>query len=268
MGSRVPPVPGGPRAVRQAATPGLRRSGLGAVLDDGVARRGTPPRSSPAKGPDIRIRLESSKTCWIEAVAPKPGTGDDAVFQRPPGRWAGALYKEDGLLLRYRSVLETKLTKFDEYRKAGIVGTEDVCLIAISQGGILDSDLHDHETPALARAVFPIGETVLVVEPYSDERPRVQPTTRVNVFKANKQPVSTTFFLEPRSAHISGVVFARQAIWNLTWKATDALGVIHRPDATVPLPRGTIPARCEMWVEPDGTLAHRGRCAIDGVYSE
>jgi hypothetical protein len=124
-------------------------------------------------GPDIRVRLNSGKTCWIEATTPTPGTGDNAVFQRPTGPWAGALYKEDWLLLRYRSALEEKLKKFAGYRAAGIVGAEDVCLIAISQGAILDSDLHDHETPAIARAVFPIGETVLKIVPYSEQPPTV-----------------------------------------------------------------------------------------------
>jgi hypothetical protein len=116
--------------------------------------------------------------------------------------------------------------------------------------------------------VFPIGETVSRVVPYSDQPPTVETTSRVNVFKTNKQPVSTTFFLEPRTDFISGVVFARQAIWNLAWKASEALGVIHRPPATAPLPRGAIPSRCEMWVDDDGTLSHRGRCSMHGVYSE
>jgi hypothetical protein len=73
--------------------------------------------------------------------------------------------------------------------------------------------------------------------------------------------------LEPRTEFISGVVFARHAIWNLTWKASEALGMIHRPNATAPLPRGTIPSICEMWIEDDGTLAHRGSCAMHGVYA-
>jgi len=220
-----------------------------------------------AKAPDIRIRLDSGKTCWIEATTPTPGTGDNAVFQRPPGPWAGALYREEGLLLRYRSVLEDKLKKFEGYRKAGIVRAEDVCLIAISQGSIIDSDLHDHDLPAIARAVFPIGETVLRVVPYSDEQPTVEATTRVNVFKANKQPVSTTFFFEERTEILAGVVFARNSIWNLAWKASESLNILHRPRPRVALARGTIPSRCEMWIDDDGMLVHRGRCAMFGVYA-
>jgi hypothetical protein len=180
---------------------------MGVLVDAGLKLE-----RAPAKGPDIRIALDSGKTCWIEATTPTPGTGDNAVFQRPPGPWARALYKEGGLILRYRSALEDKLKKFDGYKTAGIVGADDVCLVAISQGGIIDSDLHDHDVPATARAVFPIGETVLRVVPYSDEQPTVERTVRENVFKANKQPVSTTFFFEERTEILSGVIFARTSI--------------------------------------------------------
>lgn len=222
---------------------------------------------SPARGPDVCLRLLSGARCWIEAVVPRSGDGDDAVVQRPPGPWCGALYPESKLLLRYRSAIEEKLRKIDGYRNDGVVAPEDICLIAVYQGAILDSDLHDHELPAIVRAVLPIGETVMIVPLYSDEPPHVEIPRRESIRKANEAEVSTTVFLEARAACVAGLLFVDQAIWNLPWKAVAALGIVHNPLATVPLPRGVIPSRCELWVE-DEVLRHRGRCAEYGVYAE
>jgi hypothetical protein len=219
-------------------------------------------------GPDIRVRLASGARCWIEAVAPTPGTGDNAVFQRPPGSRSFSLPKDDRLMLRYRSALEEKARKLDEYKTAGIVGPDDAYVIAIYQGAINDSDLYDDDSPALARAVFGIGETVLRIVPYSEQPPTVETLRREEVMKANGSPVSTTFFVEERTEFVSGVLYAREALWNLEWSASASLGLIHRPNARVAVPRGEIPTRCEMWVEPDGLVSHRGKCAMFGAYAK
>ena len=225
-----------------------------------------------AKGPDICVRLASGKRCWIEAVAPTPGTEDNAVFQRPEGNWRGILPKDNNLILRYRTGLEAKLNKLDQYKASGIVGPDDAYVVALYPGDIVDSDLYDMELPALARAVFPIGETVLKVPVYRDGPMTLETPVRENVTKVNKQrtvsTVSTRFFLEPRTEFISGVLFVGQTIYNISWSAAESLHMIHRPNAKVPLPNGTIPSRCELWLEPDGTLGHLGKCAQFGSFAE
>lgn|GEM_PF-1035111 len=206
------------------------------------------------EGPDVRATV-GGKRVWIEAVVPTPGAPEspDRVFQRPPGQWAGALYPEASLLIRYRSVLEEKLKKINGYITKGVVARSDVVLIAVNQGGILDSDLHDSEVPAIVKAVFPIGEPVMVVTPYSTEPPRVEVPPRFSVTKKKGAEVSTTLFLEPRSAAISGVLFASQVVWNLRMGAAKDLGLVHNPQAAAPLTRRAFPLKCEFWAE-DGEL--------------
>ncbi|MBK7585829.1 MAG: hypothetical protein IPI67_37295 [Myxococcales bacterium] len=65
----------------------------------------------------------------------------------------------------------------------GVVAASDVVLIAVNQGGILDSGLHDVEVPAIVKTVFPIGEPVMVVTPYGTEPPRVEVPPRFAVVK-------------------------------------------------------------------------------------
>jgi hypothetical protein len=118
----------------------------------------------PAKpeGPDICATI-AGKRVWIEAVVPTPGAdgSPDRVFQRPTsGSWGGSLYPEAQLLLRYRSVLEDKLAKVNGYVAKGLVASNDIVLVAVNQGAILDSDLHDLEVPAIVKAVFPQGKRI------------------------------------------------------------------------------------------------------------
>jgi hypothetical protein len=220
-----------------------------------------------SKGPDICVRLASGKRCWIEAVVPTPGSGDDAIPPLPQDPSRVRAPPMDKLLLRYRSVLHDKMKKLAGYRSDGIVGDQDVVLVAINQGAIENSDLNDQEVPALLKAVLPIGEPLLVVPIDSVEKPHVITPRREAVKKANDEPVSTTFFLEPATAFISGILFATD-IWNLRWTMEESLSLIHRPGAAIPLPPGELQTRCELWVDEEGFLKHRGRCGRFGHYAE
>jgi hypothetical protein len=173
----------------------------------------------PPHGPDICFRLASGLRCWIEAVVPGPGTGANAVFQRDPARpYVGGLgghRSASSLLLRYCSILEDKRKKLDKYRSAGIVAFSDASMIAVYQGGILDAHVHDAELPALAKVVFGFGDPVWHVPIDSDEPPHVEVHAQTEVPKATGQQVSTTFFLDSETTFISGILFAREDIWNL-----------------------------------------------------
>jgi hypothetical protein len=61
--------------------------------------------TSDDKGPDIRI-LKEGVVIWIEAVAPKAGTGNDAVTELQPQTIREV--PDDQIKLRYRSAIEEK----------------------------------------------------------------------------------------------------------------------------------------------------------------
>jgi hypothetical protein len=201
------------------------------------------------RGPDILIRLPSGNRCWVEAVVPSPGTGADRVFQPPQGNWAGSYGPVDKLLVRYRSVLEDKLIKILDYRRAGIVDESEPVMIAVGSWGIPGAWAWDRELPALVKAVYPVGEPVLVVPIDSPEPERVEVRPRWVVRKTSGAPVGTNFFLEARTAGISAVMYTRTDVWNVSWDATRALGIVHNVVTNVPLERGVIPSRVEWWVE-------------------
>jgi hypothetical protein len=80
--------------------------------------------------------------------------------------------------------------------------------------------------------------------------------------------VATTLFLDETGATLSGLIFVRQHVGNLAWKAIEDFGLLHNSEATTPLRRGALPVCCEMWVDHERKLVHRGRCAEVGVYAE
>lgn len=224
---------------------------------------------SPPKGPDILIELDSGERCWIECVVPGPGSTEDKVFQRPPGPFAGSLYPEGALLLRYISVLRAKLAKIVRYMSDGIVRPQDHVLVAVNQGTIVDSDLHDPDIPLMVKAVYPIGEPVFHLVPYAPGgKSRVETPPRYHVTKKNASKVPTTLFLEPAADVISGVLFARYSVRELPWSAEQALYLIHNIRAAAPLKHGSIPLRCEMWPTQTGRLIHKGKCAQYGTLAK
>ncbi len=211
------------------------------------------------EGPDIRASV-NGKVVWVEAVIATAGQEGhpDAVPQRYRGPRLPPRYPEAQLLLRYRSALEEKLRKVDGYVEKGIVGRDEPVLVAINYGGIESADLHDLELPAMVKAVFPIGEPVFVARVDGSEAPHVEVPPRFAVTKKKGAGVSTTLFLEPRSASLSGVVFASQVVWGLRKSAASDLGLVHNPMAAAPLARGALRVRSELWVENE-QLRREGR---------
>jgi hypothetical protein len=204
--------------------------------------------SAPAIGPDILIHLPNGRRCWIEAVVPQPGTGEDKVFERPAGRRAVSYGSVDRLLLRYRSALEDKLKKVGRYAEAGIVAPGDHVVIAVGGWGIPDAFMWDMDVPALVKAVYPVGEPVLVVPVESEERSHVEVPPRWVVSKASGVKISTDPFLERRTAGVSGAIYVRQDVWNSLWDAKVALGFIHNDGARNPLGLGLLPCGTEWCV--------------------
>ena len=68
----------------------------------------------PAAGPDLCICSEDRRI-WIEAIAPQPGTGPDAV---PASGEAGGWVPEARIVLRYRAAVEEKWRKRERIHQA------------------------------------------------------------------------------------------------------------------------------------------------------
>jgi hypothetical protein len=179
------------------------------LLDRGFVLRKTEP-----KGPDICI-LDGERRIWVEATAPKPGTGPDAVPPRAArgrshgsGGWSGVPPSSKILALRYTSALDAKRKKVIAYRKCGIVKPSEPYIIAINIEQIEDAEAFCDDglgVPIGVGALFGIGEPFLRVPLYSDEEATAGNHVQLSVAKRSGTKIPTQFFASNACPEVSGV---------------------------------------------------------------
>ena len=216
---------------------------------------GLPLEKTASAGPDVCTVIDGRRT-WIEATTVEPGEPNlaDSVVTRGATERGFSLFPVEQLILRLTNTLDSKLEQVRGWIDRDIVQSGDAMVLALNYGTILDADLHDHEVPALIQAVFAVGTPVWIVpvgRGAAHEIETVIPPRHL-VAKANGSPVRTDLFLRPESACITGLLYARQLVWNLRWDARRDLGYVHNPIAK-PLPHESLPVRSQSWSE-DGAI--------------
>jgi hypothetical protein len=207
-------------------------------------------------GPDICI-AEPGRHVWIEAVAPTPGAGPDAV---PPLDADGGWISEEHIVLRIRSAIEDKHRLYEKYLDARIIDEVDAFLIAVNGGRIPHADVaFPDEVPYSIQAVLPLGApsatidtmTLAVVAQGFAHRPRI--------VKQSGTEISTTVFLDPAYQGISGLLFSTVHPVRSAGGGVRALSLLHNPIAaqTRRLPAGWLPGTVEWWVANDELLHRR-----------
>lgn len=197
---------------------------------------------------------------------PTPGRGPNEVWQRPDNVsvWSGP--PDEPLALRYTSAVQEKTRKITSYRTRNIVAPTEPVIIAMNQGAIRDSDLHDVELPLAMKVLYGVGDTVLRVDPYA-HTPEVEIRHRMEIQNSSGVPASAAIFAEPTSAVIAGVMLARTNIFNLFWGRRRKLLMAHNPNATAAVPVGALAWRGEVWVGDDHRLLHRGVVSPYGAFA-
>lgn len=160
------------------------------------------------EGPDFCIVLPNEKKIWVEAIAVKPGAGDNEVKRPALGR-VGNLPVEK-IVLRVTSAFLDKAKKIQKYIDRKIISLDDAVVIAINTGEMRDSDLADQDYPSLAEmSLMGIGEMAFTVplvcgdkSPKGDEFEVVFPS-RKTIRKKEMTEVSTEGFFNHKI--ISGV---------------------------------------------------------------
>lgn len=221
----------------------------------------------PAKGPDIKTSANGTRL-WIEAVAPDSGSGADAVLdrdrrgRRKGNQWFGHGPSEESLILRCTSALDAKRTKLAEYTDAQIVAPSDACVIALTLGGVPDSDMASPDLPIIVKSVFGVGPAYVAV--FVDGSGMIEKgfKERPEVTKKSGAAVQSTFFHDEDSSGISGVLFSKTAIWNAPKILGRDLIFVHNPSASVPLPLGGFPFADEYFVDGDNKLDIKQRTEL------
>ena len=204
------------------------------LLQSGKALVPVSQRHRKGGQPDICIQ-EGSDSIWIEAIAPTKGdAGPDEVrgpIKDADGIGVGMAPKRQALL-RITSALWTKHKFIERYLKSGVIGPNDVRLIAIGAGrfGVYASD---DPLPLILSAIFPIGNQYFSIDVNTFELIKTGFAHSAEIPRKGGI-VPRDAFLTSEFAPISGVIWSRASIGNMSSEVRP-LTLVHNPMATIPM---------------------------------
>jgi hypothetical protein len=210
----------------------------------------------PAGGPDLCI-LDAGRQVWVEAVAPRPGTGADAVPAMRKSGWV----PEDQIVLRYRSAVEDKYRKRSKYVETGMISADDPFLVAVNGFQISHgTNAFPDEIPYAVQSVLPLGRPSVTVDAETGAVLGQGYQTRRHIQKRSGVRISTDVFLDPAYAGLTGLLFSGAKPLYVDLSAEGFLSHLHNPSAPRPsaLAPGWIRRGREYWVE--GNELHERRC--------
>lgn len=212
------------------------------MLDLGLSLVPRSTRKNPNTGPDLQLGPNG----WIEAVAVTAGTGPDATVRPPDGVFSEV--PEEKIKLRLISGLTEKKHKFDGYRKNGIVGPDDVCIVAINDALAygLSSEWY---LPRIVRAVMEVGAPVLVVDRQTREVIERTNEHQTVVTKQSGSKVGHGIFRDGTCNSVSACLYSMAGFhFDRVVLGCDFV-IVHNQQASVPMRRALVQRGKEFWAE-------------------
>lgn len=202
-------------------------------------------KNNEIKGPDIHLLL-NNRSVWIEAVAPTSGTGDNAV----PGYNYDVVSEQptEKIILRLTNAIDEKYKKYQNYKKEGIIKSDDIYVIAIN-GGRIPKSIMEQNIPYIVKAVLPFGNQVVTLDRKSHKIVDSQYEYKDTITTAKDSPVSTNIFQNVDYNGISAVLYSHMNVVNRPNGIGVEVHIVHNPLADNKLPHGIFPFGIEWWVE-------------------
>jgi hypothetical protein len=186
--------------------------------------------------PDICV-VDGDKRLWIEAIAPDRGApGPDHVPSPKPLNEGGGLSPVPvrQAQLRVTSALWTKSQALTRYLNEGVIKKNDVRLVAIG-GGRFGIHVPDNELPLILSAVFPIGPEYVTIDKASGEVVDQGFEASLTIAREGGT-IPRTAFLDGPFVHVSGVLWSRVSIGNMSANQRP-LTFVHNPRGEVTMPQ-------------------------------
>lgn len=205
------------------------------LLDAGCTLLPVVARQRAGGQPDLCV-IEQDHRIWIEAITPDEGApGPDQIARPIPFNEGGGLHAAPirQAQLRASSAFWTKAQKITSYIEQGVITPDDIRIIAISASrfGVY---VDEQPLPLIMTTLFPIGDAYITINRMTGEVID-QGYHAAPVIQRQRNPVPRTAFLDERFSDISGVIWSRVGLGNLS-RQTRPITYVHNPLAQVPLP--------------------------------
>jgi hypothetical protein len=208
-----------------------------ALLDAGKRLQPRANRPEGQGNPDFCV-IDGDRRIWIEAIAPDVGDpGEDQVPDLVMAEDGGGAQVQPlrQIHLRITSALWTKKRALEQYRVDGVIGEQDVCLVAIG-GGRFALQAAGEDFPTALSAVYPIGDEFVRVN-RDNHQVVAHGYHRAEVIERAAGNIPRTAFFDGRFAHVSGLIWSRASIGNM-YRAARPMSLIHNHASENPMPRG------------------------------
>jgi hypothetical protein len=185
--------------------------------------------------PDICV-VDGDQRIWIEAVAPDRGAaGPDQVRGPKPVNEGGGFEAVPvrQAQLRTTSALWTKSQILARYLNEGVIKKDDVRLVAVG-GGRFGRHIPENGLPLILSAVFPIGQEFVSIDKATGDVVDRGFEASLTIAREGGS-IPRTAFLEGPFTHVSGVLWSRASIGNMSAEQRP-LTLVHNPRAEVKMP--------------------------------
>lgn len=223
-------------------------------------------QQSGTEHPDVCLSWNGSRI-GVEATAPGPGHGDDAVPRLPKAeRLPGLPFSEvtcfrppdEKVILRYTSAIFTKYDKqYRSHLDKGIISPSEPYILAINGHNVPFS--FDDDIPMIVQAVLAIGPPTILIDWETSKVVQAFYAFRPEIKKSSGEPISTSFFLQEEFAGISGVLYSEANARRIDRELGADFLFVHNPKATNPVPKGWINVGYEFRLEGDTLVKERLR---------
>ncbi len=197
--------------------------------------------------PDIRI-VEGGRTIWLEAIAPDIGelANLDRVPELVPINRGGSAQRAPRrqVELRISGALLQKTNAFQRYKERGLVGEQDVCLVAISGLRFFAQSASIGLTPA-ATAVYPLGNQFVTLDRDTFEQVDSGYHYSEEIGRSAATGIPRYAFLHDRFSKIGGLIWSRRSIGSFIGKSNDFV-FVHNISA-----KNRLPTSWASWSEED-----------------
>ncbi|MDD5703822.1 MAG: hypothetical protein PHU23_17450 [Dehalococcoidales bacterium] len=214
-------------------------------------------------GPEFYF-IHNGRKVWVEAVAPGPGVKEDDLvpdyFSSEVTKIKGGMLEiveipEEKIILRYTNAIDKKREKYQDALTKGIIGNNDLYLLAINSRGIPYASRW-MGIPYFVKALIPFGEEAVLWDTKTGEIGKPFYQKRERIIKAKGSPVPTTAFLNPEFSFISAILHSGVDCISSHTILGDDFIVLHNPTADHPIDP-TVFRWCDQMFYKDGKLERR-----------
>jgi hypothetical protein len=209
----------------------------------------------------VVVDYDSASAEWIEVIAPSPG--DETNLDKVPDLFPSGAQEDNRrhIELRIASALKTKADKFALYRKKGIIGERDSCVVAISASQFA-LEASGEGLPHAVTTVYPFGEEVVTIDPENAEFVSLSHKYSGEIERAKKdaKPIPRTAFQNEYFDGIDGLIWSRRSTGNFL-NNPDDLVFVHNQRAKRPLAKGWLDWAEEYYPVDNGKKLRRRKRA-------